>query len=135
MEKKSKTIISKLKPKYWQRTHKYSIRIQKSVKATYAFDKDNGNKLCTQGINEEINKVRIALQESNVLPDKFIGYQEIVMHMVFNIKLGENFRRKYRMVSGGHTTKTPGSVTYSSVVSRYSVIIMVMVAALNGLYI
>ena len=27
------------------------------------------------GINEEINKVRIAVQESNVSPDKFIVYQ------------------------------------------------------------
>ena len=75
MEKKSKTIISKLKPKYWQRTHKYSIRIQKSVKATYAFDKDNGNTLWIEVINEEINKVVIVVQESNASPEKLIGYQ------------------------------------------------------------
>ena len=37
------------------------------------------------------------------------------------------------MVSGGHTTKTPSLVTYSSVVSRDLVRIMLMVAALNGL--
>ena len=53
--------------------------------------------------------------------------------MIFNIKLGENFRRKAIMVSGGHTTKTTSSVTYSSVVSRYLVQIMLMIAALNDL--
>ena len=53
--------------------------------------------------------------------------------MILDIKLGENFRRKARMVAGGHTTKTPSSVTYSSVVSRYLVRIMIMIAALNNL--
>ena len=37
------------------------------------------------------------------------------------------------MVSGGHTTKTPSLVTYSSVVSRDLVIIMLMLEALNSL--
>ena len=36
-----------------------------------------------EGINEEINKVIIAVKESNVSPDKFIGYQEIGLHMFF----------------------------------------------------
>ena len=44
MEKKRKTIISKLRSKYWQRTHNYGIRILKSVKEAYEFDKYNGNK-------------------------------------------------------------------------------------------
>ena len=53
--------------------------------------------------------------------------------MIFDIKIGENFRRKDIMVAGGYTTKTHSSVTYSSVVSRDSVQIMLMIAALNGL--
>ena len=36
--KKRKAIISKLKSKYWQRTHKYGIRIPKSVKEAYQID-------------------------------------------------------------------------------------------------
>ena len=62
-----------------------------------------------------------------------IGYQEIKCHMIFDVKLGENFRRKARLVGGGHTTQTPTSITYSSVVSRDSVRIALTVAALNGL--
>ena len=80
-----------------------------------------------------MNKVRVAVQESNVSPNKLIGYQEIGLHMIFDIKLGENFRRKDRMVAGVHTTKTPSSVTFSSVVSQYLVRIMLMIAAFNNL--
>ena len=52
VERKRKTIISKLKYKYWQRMHKYGIRIPKSVKEAYAFDKETSNKLWTEGFNE-----------------------------------------------------------------------------------
>jgi hypothetical protein len=41
--------------------------------------------------------------------------------MIFDIKLGENFRRKARYVAGRHTTDPTTSFTYSSVVSRESV--------------
>ena len=80
-----------------------------------------------------MNKVIVLVQEYNVSPEKFIGHQEIGLHMIFDIKLSENFRRKARMVAGGHTTKTPSFVTYISVVSQYLVRIMLMIAALNDL--
>ena len=53
--------------------------------------------------------------------------------MIFDIELGENFQRKSRMVAGGRTTKTPSSVTYSSMVLQYLVRIMLMIAALKNL--
>ena len=53
--------------------------------------------------------------------------------MVFDIKMGENFRRKARMVAGGHKIDTPAVLTYSSVVSRDSVRIALTIAALNDL--
>jgi hypothetical protein len=51
--------------------------------------------------------------------------------MIFDIKM--DFTRKARFVAGGHTTETPASTTYSSVVSRDSVRIAFMFAALNDL--
>ena len=77
--------------------------------------------------------VRTAVTETHLTPDKLVGYQEIKLHMIFDIKLGEKFRRKARMVAGGHKTKPPSWVTNSSVVLRDSVRIMLMVAALNDL--
>ena len=53
--------------------------------------------------------------------------------MIFDIKMGENFRRKARMVADGHLTDTPAELTYSSVVSRDAVRIALTIAALNDL--
>ena len=103
------------------------------MEEAYRIDKENGNRLWTDAISEEIVKVRGAVEECTKSPDELVGYQEIDLHMIFDIKLGQNFRRKARMVAGGHMTKPPSSVTYSSVVSRESVRIMLMVAALNDL--
>ena len=64
-----------------------------------------------------------------------IIYQEIKCHMIFDIKLDENFCRKAQLVGGRHTTTAPASITYSSVISRESVRIALKIAALNGLYI
>ena len=55
-------------------------------------------------------EVQVKLKE--YLPN---GYQEIKCHMIFDIKVGEKFRRKARLVGG---TTAPGSITYLSVVSR-----------------
>ena len=49
----------------------------------------------------------------------------------FEVKF--DLRRKARYVAGGHLTKTPMSLTYSSVVSRESVCTAFLIAALNGL--
>jgi Reverse transcriptase (RNA-dependent DNA polymerase) len=61
------------------------------------------------------------------------GYQEIKCHMIFDVKLGKNFRRKARYVAEGHATDPPSSITYSSVISRESVRVTLLIAALNDL--
>ena len=58
------------------------------------------------------------------------GYQEVKYHLIFDVKMGENFRRKARFVAGGHTTDVPSTLTYASVMSRDSVRIALMIAAL-----
>ena len=45
------------------------------------------------------------------------GFQRIQCHMIFDIKLGENFRGKARLVANGNETEAPAALTYSSVVS------------------
>ena len=59
------------------------------------------------------------------------GYQEVGCHMIFDIKMGKNFRQKARMFAGGHTTETSAALTYASVVSRDSVRIALTIAAFN----
>jgi hypothetical protein len=80
----------------------------------------------------EMANVRVAFQvfdgKNNQLPP---GYQEIKCHMIFDTKLGENFRRKARYVAGSHVTDPPFSITYSSAMSRESVCIALLIAELN----
>ena len=81
---------------------------------------------------QEMKKVRPAFEVWEKLKeDLSIGYQEIKYHIIFDIKLDENFCRKSGLLWGGHTTTAPASITYSSVVSRDSVQIVLTVAALN----
>ena len=47
--------------------------------------------------------------------------------------MGENFRRKARLVGGGYMTEAPSSITYYSFVSRDSIRISLAIASLNGL--
>ena len=131
--KKKARIISKVKSKYWTRTHKFGIRIPKSVEEAKRLDRENGDTLWWDAICMEMKNVRIAFEEYAGEISDLVGYQKVNCHMIFDIKFGENFRRKARMVAGGHTTRTPSSLTYSSVVSRDSVRIALTIAALNGL--
>ena len=96
----------------------FGIRIPKSVKEAKCLDQENGDSQWWEAICNEMRNVRLALEvwEKGVehIPP---GYQQIKCHMIFDVKMGENFRHKARFVAGGHTTETPTSLTYSSVVS------------------
>ena len=59
------------------------------------------------------------------------GYKWIPKRLIFDIKM--DFTRKARLVAGGHMTDPPSDMTYSSAVSRESVHIAFLIAALNSL--
>ena len=60
-----------------------------------------------------------------------VGFKPIECHIIYDVKF--DLTRKARYVGGGHLTTVPASMTYSSVVSRDSVRIMFLIAALNDL--
>jgi Reverse transcriptase (RNA-dependent DNA polymerase) len=135
--RKRNRIISKVKAaktKYWIRTHKFGFKIPKTVEEARQIDAENGNTLWWDAIAQEMKNVRPAFEvwekSESQIP---VGYQRINCHMIFDIKLAENFRRKARFVAGGHTTETPATLTYSSVVSRDSVRLALLIAALNDI--
>jgi hypothetical protein len=90
--KKKSRILKKVKSKYWARTHKYGIRIPKSIKEAMEIDKELGNTLWMDAIRLEMRNVRIAFEEYDGDPNALIGYTQITGHLVFDVKLGENFR-------------------------------------------
>ena len=132
--KKRNRIIAKVKSKYWVRTHKFGIKIPKTVQEAIAFDAENGNTLWWDAICKEMRNVRPAFEAWEKSQSEIpVGYQEVKCHLIFDVKMGENFRRKARFVAGGHTTEVPSTLTYASVVSRDSVRIALTIAALNDL--
>ncbi len=133
--KKCDQIISQVRKwttRYLKRTHKFGIKIPKTVKEALALDCKNGNSLWADAIANEMREVRIAF---NILPDGCsvpIGYQKIPCHMICDIKM-EFFRQKARLEAGGHLTKALATITYASVVSRETVRLALTFASLNDL--
>ena len=132
--KKRTRILAKVKSKYWLRTHKFGIRIPKSIEEAKKIDEQNGDTLWWDAICKEMRNFHPAFEvfegrEDDIPKD----YQFMWCHMIFDVKFGENFQRKARLVAGGHITNTPNTLTYSSVVSRDSVHIALTIAALNEL--
>ena len=88
-----------------------------------------GTNLWRRAVEKEMRNVQVALdvREDGVVP---VGHKEITCHLVFDIK-SDTFQRKARFVAGGHRTDPPKDSTYSSVVSRDSVRLFFLLAALN----
>lgn len=129
-----KRIIAKVKTKYWQRTHRFGIRIPKTVSEAIKIDKENNNTYWRDAITQEMKNIRQGFRvwddDTAKIPK---NYQQIKCHIIFDVKPAENFRRKARFVADGNRTDVPPVLTYSSVVSRDSVRIALLMAALNGL--
>ena len=132
--RKRSRIVSKLKKgktKYWQRTHKYGVELPKSVQEALEIDRRTGTSFWREAIDQEMRNVLSAFEfrDDDKIP---IGFKHITCHMVFDIKM-IGLTRKARFVAGGHLTDPPTESVYSSVVTRESVRIMFLVAALNDL--
>ena len=74
--RKKNRIINKLKSKYWSRTHKYGIRIPKTVAETLEIDRENGNTLWWDAIMLEMKNVRPAFEVYKGDIKKLVGYQK-----------------------------------------------------------
>ena len=138
--RKRDRIIKKVKAKYWRTTHKFGIRLPKTVEEALQIDVENANTLWRDAIEKEMRKAKVsynAIQDATPQDvrsnkcDALRGHQEIKCHIIFDVKM--DFTCKARFVAGGHMTEAPSSITYSSVVSRESVKIAFLVAALNDL--
>ena len=134
MNKKKNRIIAEIKSKYWIRTHKLGIEISKSVEDAQRTDQSKHNTNGWDDICKEMKNFLVTFEKYNrkqyEIPS---NYTKINCHLIFDVKMGRKFRRKAKKVAGGHVTDVPYSITYSSVVLRYSVRIIFMIAALNAL--
>ena len=60
--RKRNRIIAKIKSKYWVRTHKFGIKIPKTIEEARRFDAENGNTLWWDAILKEMENIRPALE-------------------------------------------------------------------------
>jgi hypothetical protein len=123
-------LIMKVKTRYLRRTHKFGIEVPKTVMRALEIDRETETDFWRKAIEKEMKSVNPAfdiLEDGKVPP----GYTKIVCHMIFDIKM--DFTRKARFVAGGHLTDPPKESVYSSVVSRESVRLFFLIAALNEL--
>ena len=128
--KQRDAIISKM-TKRVRKQMKFGIDLPATYEEAVALDQKNGNTLWQDATRKEMSNVEVAfkfLDDGTSLP---IGFKKITCHLIFDVKF--DLTRKARYVGGGHLTKVSPSLSYSSVVSRDSVRIMFLIAALNDL--
>ena len=81
----------------------------------------------------EMTNNRCAFEHYEGNTSELVAYEDITGHLIFDVKLSENFRRKARFFADGHLVETPASIMYITLVSRDSVRILLLASALNDL--
>ena len=105
------------------------------IEQAYKLDEENKTMLWQDAVAKEMRHVFPAFSDHGIsiceVKKKLIGYQQIRCHFIFDVKM--DFTRKARFVAGGHVTDPPDCMTYSSVVSRETVRLALLLVALNDL--
>ena len=129
--RRKKRFIKGAKTRYWLKTHKYGVRLPKTIKEALKIDRETGTDLWAKAIAKEMKNVMVTFSftEDDRVP---VGHRKVTVHMVFDVKI--TLQRKARLVADGHKVpETAKESTYSSVPSRDSVRLFFLLAALNNL--
>ena len=128
--KQREAIINKVARRVSKRS-KFGIEIPSTYEEAVILDRKNGNTMWQDATKKEMTNVEVAfkfLDNDGEIP---IGFKTLECHLIYDVKF--DLTHKARYVGGGHKTKVPAAMTYSSVVSSDSVRIMFLIAALNEL--
>ena len=129
--RKRDRIISKMKSRCRKPKMKFGIEVPETADEALALDEKNGDTFWKDAIAKEYENSSMAFDVQEEGEGAPVGWKKITCHLVFDVKM--DLTRKARYVAGGHLTSAPPSLTYASVVSRDSVRIAFMLAALNDL--
>jgi hypothetical protein len=124
-------MIKAVKSHMTKKTHKYGIRVPHSIEEAYQLDKETGSDYWHQAILKEMKNNAVAFKFLELGEHIPVRSNWVPCHMIFDVKL--DLTRKAHYVAGGHWTDTPSHLTYSSVVTRESVRIAFLIAALNDI--
>ena len=129
--RKSKIILSKIKARMSQVTHKYGVELPRSADHAAQLDKQNNNTLWADALDREMSNVSVAFEILDHGVKQPVGWKLTSGHIIFDVKM--DFTRKARWAKDGHRTSEVTKSNYAGVVSRESVRIALTYAALNGL--
>ena len=131
LKRRDRLIKAAKTTRYMRKWQKYGIEIPKTVERALEIDKETGTDFWAKALRLEMSKIFPAVKILNEGAQHPVGHQMIPCHIVFDVKM--DFIRKARFVAGGHKTQEPETPTYASVVSRESVRIGFLLAALNDI--
>ena len=129
--KKRDRIIAAVRHRMVKKAFKYGHEVPNTVSEAYNLDKKHNNTRWHDAIAKEMKNVRVAfkiLEKNENLPP---GFEFVPCHMVFDVKMDGT--AKARLVATGCRTADPEGSTWAGVVSRETVRLALLYAALNGL--
>ena len=129
--RKHDAIVYAIKSRVRKVTRKIGIEIPLDVEHTGQLDKSNGNDLWAKALAKEMYNVGVAFEILAAGQRAPKGWRLATGHLIWDVKM--DFTRKARWVLDGHKMSTPEGTTFAGVVSRESVRIIFVDAALNGI--
>lgn len=135
LKKRDRILMAVKRRAMTRKTEKFGIEVPgpgpNGVRRAYEIDIETSTDLWAKGMEKEVKTVLPALEildEGASVPP---GFSKIDLMTVFDVKM--DLTRKARICARGDQTDPPLSVTYASVVSRESIRIGLLLAALNDL--
>ena len=129
--RKRDQIIARVQHRLVKKSFKYGHSVPSNVQEAYALDTQFGNTRWRDAIAKEMKNVRIAFKilepEENLPP----AHEFVPCHMIFDVKMDGT--AKARLVAAGCRTSDPAGSTWAGVVSRETVRLALVYAALNDL--
>lgn len=129
--KKRDRVIKALKKRYFRKMEKFGLELPKTVQRALEIDRETNTTFWKDAIRKEVGTVLPALEVLKRGDSPPVASTLIDLTIVFDIKM--DFTRKARICARGDQTDPPSSITYASVVTRESVRLGFLVAALNDL--
>ena len=125
-------IIKKVSTQTAKKSIKFGILIPNNIDHADRLDAESNNTFWEQLIQKEVSNAKVTFNYLKTMNQYLLALHICFHHFIFDFKF--NLTRKDRCVVGGHQKKNiPIPCTYASVVSRYSVRIVFLLAALNEL--
>jgi hypothetical protein len=130
--KKRDRIIKAVKRRFFKKKNeKFGLEIPTSVKRALQIDQETGTDYWTVALAKEMKNMWPVFEFREAGSSAPVGSTHIDLTVVFDVKM--DFSRKARICARGDQTDPPSSITYASVVTRESIRIGLLVAALNDL--